>query len=145
MNNNNVILFAFEERDNLGMGYLASALTNAGYNTNIIDFREPGNYTIDGLKKQKPILLGFSVIFQYHIDKFIEFVRYLKRNSIDCHYTAGGHYASLRPRQLLDQIPELDSLVRFEGEYTLLELVKALASGKEWKTINGISFLENVW
>ncbi len=143
MNNNNVVFIAFEERDNLGVGYLASVLSEAGYNSKIIDFRESRESILNEIKKRKPVLLGFSVIFQYNIDKFIILVKYLRKNSINCHFTAGGHFASLRPQQLFDLIPELDSLVRFEGEYTLLELVDALGSGKEWEKIKGISYIEN--
>jgi len=143
MNSNNVVFIAFEERDNLGVGYLASVLSDTGYDSIILDFRSPRGAIINEIQRLKPILLGFSVIFQYHIDEFIDLVKYLRGNGVTCHFTAGGHFASLRPQQLFDLIPELDSLVRFEGEYTLLELVDALNSGKEWETIKGISYIEN--
>jgi len=143
MKDNNVVFIAFEERDNLGVGYLASVLSDKGYNSKIINFLEPRDCILEEIKELKPILLGFSVIFQYHINAFIYLVKYLRDNGIECHFTAGGHFASLRPQELFDIIPELDSLVRFEGEYTLLELVEALGSGKEWKRIKGISYIEN--
>jgi len=143
MNNNKVVFIAFEERDNLGVGYLASLLAGAGYYPEIFDFREPRDYILAEVQKLQPIILGFSIIFQYHINEFVDLVKYLRDNGIECHFTAGGHFASLRPQELFDIIPELDSLVRFEGEYTLLELVDALNSGKNWKTIKGISYIEN--
>jgi hypothetical protein len=34
----------------------------------------------------------------------------------------GGHFPSLSYRRTLDLLPQLDSVVRFEGELTLLEL-----------------------
>ena len=34
--------------------------------------------------------------------------------------------------------PALDSVVRFEGETTLLELVRALAAAREWRAIDGL-------
>ncbi|MBN1388066.1 MAG: B12-binding domain-containing radical SAM protein [Bacteroidales bacterium] len=143
MNSNNVVFIAFEERDNLGVAYLASVLSEAGYHSEIIDFRESRESILNVIKECKPVLLGFSVIFQYHISDFIDLAKYLRENGIECHFTAGGHFASLRPQELFDIIPELDSLVRFEGEYTLLELVQALNSGKEWKKIIGLSYMEN--
>ncbi len=143
MENNNVVFIAFEQRDHLGVGYLESVLSEAGYNSKIIDLRKSREYILNDIRKLKPLLLGFSVIFQYHINEFIDLVKYLRDNGIECHFTAGGHFASLRPQELFDIIPELNSLVRFEGEYTLLELVEALVSGKEWKSIKGVSYIEN--
>ena len=143
MNNNKVVFIAFEERDNLGVAYLASVLSEAGYKSKIIDLRESRESILNVIKECEPVLIGFSVIFQYHIRDFIDLVKYLRDNGIKDHFTAGGHFASLRPRELFDIIPELDSLVRFEGEYTLVELLEALVSGKEWKKTKGISYIEN--
>ena len=67
-----MVFIAFEEHDNLGVGYLASVLSDEGYTSEIIDFREPRDYILDEVKKLQPILLGFSVIFQYHLDEFIK-------------------------------------------------------------------------
>jgi anaerobic magnesium-protoporphyrin IX monomethyl ester cyclase len=40
----------------------------------------------------------------------------------------------------MDLIPELDSVVRFEGELTLLELTDALGLGQDWHAIHGIAY-----
>jgi len=89
------------------------------------------------------MILGFSVIFQYHIYEFTELVSYLRINGINCHFSAGGHYVSLRYEDLFKQIPSIDSIVRFEGEYTFLELVKCINSGKNWGKIKGLAFRHN--
>jgi len=34
----------------------------------------------------------------------------------------GGHYASFAPETILQLIPELDSVVRFEGELPLVDI-----------------------
>jgi radical SAM superfamily enzyme YgiQ (UPF0313 family) len=39
--------------------------------------------------------------------------------------------------------PQLDSVVRFEGELTLLELVDSLGMGRDWRTIQGIAYRKN--
>jgi radical SAM superfamily enzyme YgiQ (UPF0313 family) len=51
----------------------------------------------------------------------------------------GGHYASFEPRALLEAIPALDSVVRFEGEDTLLELVERVARRAPWGDVCGIA------
>ena len=54
----------------------------------------------------------------------------------------GGHFPSLSYQQTLELVPELDSVVRFEGEMTLLELADAIGTGTEWRTLQGIAYRE---
>src|SRR5262249_10311879 len=53
-------------------------------------------------------------------------------------------FPSLSYEQTLELVPELDSVVRFEGESTLLELVDAVVSGKEWREIHGLAYRDDV-
>ncbi len=50
MNDPSVVFVAFKEHDNLGIGYMAALLSEAGYSVDIIDFRkrkrEKRNFTI---------------------------------------------------------------------------------------------------
>lgn len=140
MNIHPVPFIAFEEFDNLGVGYMASVLSEAGYEISVIDFREGKKEILNTLKKLKPVIVGFSLIFQYHINEFAELIRYLRQGGIKCHFTAGGEYASLRYADLFENIPSLDSIVRFEGEYTFLELVNCINTGTDWKNIFSIAY-----
>ena len=135
-----VVFIAFEEFDNLGVGYLAAILENAGFNSILIDPRKGENEILSILRRVRPVLVGFSVIFQYHITEFQRLIKLLRSGGIKCHFTAGGHYASLRFEELFNIIPWLDSVVRFEGEYTLLELTRYLNSGRDWKQLTGIAY-----
>jgi len=143
MNAPRVALIAFEQFDNLGAGYLASALTAYGYQAEIIRFTDSGKTILDRLKEMKPLIAGFSIIFQYHIREFRDLISYLREEGIGCHFTAGGYYASLKYRELLEFIPALDSVVRFEGEHTLTELVRSLSSGLDVANINGLVYRNN--
>lgn len=96
-----VALVAFEESDNLGTGYLSAVLAGAGYDTRIIDFRYNKEDILRILLRINPAIIGFSVIFQYYIRKFADLIAFLRRNGMNCHFTAGGLYASLRYRELL--------------------------------------------
>ena len=40
MKSNSVVFVAFEERENLGIGYMHAILSEAGYEVSIIDFRK---------------------------------------------------------------------------------------------------------
>src|ERR1035437_2086611 len=143
MNTHPVAFIAFKQFDNLGVGYMASVLSEAGYEPMIIDFNERKKEILKILKNQKPLVVGFSVIFQNHIYEFKELISYLRRAGVNCHFTAGGNYASLRYEELLKIIPSLDSVVRFEGEYAFLELVKCIYNGADWKKIKSIAFMND--
>lgn len=143
MSNRPVCIIAFEEQDNLGVGYLASVIMEAGFNARIIDFRLDKQQILEKLRSYDPLIVGFSIIFQYHIDAFKDLIDYLRKNKIYSHFSAGGHYPSLDYDELLGYIPQLDSVVLFEGEHTFLELVEAIYSGRDWRKIHGIAFREN--
>lgn len=139
MQKNPVVFVAFLEQDNLGVGYLASLLLSHEIDVKIIDFRVEKERILQQLIRYDPLVVGFSVIFQYHIYDFRNLVRYLRRHGVECHFCVGGHYPSLRYAELLDIIPELDSVVLFEGEHTFLELIQALRAGQPWQEISGIA------
>jgi radical SAM superfamily enzyme YgiQ (UPF0313 family) len=64
----------------------------------------------------------------------------LRDAGVTAHFTIGGHYASFEPAELLARIPGLDSVVRFEGEATLVNLLTCLAAGTDWRSLPGIAF-----
>jgi len=143
MNSKSVVFVAFKERENLGIGYMCAILSGAGYDVHVIDVRKEKVEILQKLKALKPLLVGFSVIFENHIYDFQELIEYLRSSGIQCHFTAGGHFASLRPAELFDFTPSIDSMVRFEGEHTILDLANNLQAGKDWKKVLGISYWEN--
>jgi len=135
-----VMLVGFQQQGNLGLGYLASTLRRAGHRVEVLDFERPAEEILAAARELDPILIGFSLIFQFYIRRFGELIRYLRGNGVECHFSMGGHYPTLSYRQTLETVPELDSVVRFEGELTLLELVNALCTGAEWRGMDGIAY-----
>ena len=85
------------------------------------------------------LAIGLSLIFQFYLTRFAELVRTLREGGVACHLTIGGHFPSLSWQPTLEMIPELDSVVRFEGEVTLLELADMLSTGGEWRGIAGMA------
>lgn len=143
MSTHPVVFVAFKEFDNLGVGYLGSVLSEEGYEPLIIDFRDRKAEILKLIRKLKPLIIGFSVIFQYHIYEFKALIKYLRKSGITSHFSAGGQYASMKYEDLYKYIPSLDSIVRFEGEYTFLELVNCLHSGADWRKIKGLAYKDN--
>jgi len=136
-----VTLIGYLDQDNLGIGYLASMLLQRGYRPIILDYRLGPERIRESIFVNRPLVVGFSIIFQYYAADFRLLMQDLRQSGIRSHFTAGGHYPSLRCRELLTASPDLDSVVRFEGEHTFLELVIALAQGKEWRGIEGLAYV----
>jgi radical SAM superfamily enzyme YgiQ (UPF0313 family) len=138
-----VIFVAFQEQDNLGVGYLGAVLIQAGFEIKIIDFRLGREAILEQILAHDPLAVGFSIIFQYHILEFRDLIAWLREKGVNCHFSAGGHFPSLRYRDLMEIIDQLDSIVLFEGERTFLELVQALVRKAYWKHIPGLAYNED--
>src|SRR5271155_561338 len=135
-----VMLVGFLAQANLGLGYLASRLREQGYRVQIVDFEQDPTRILEIAQSLNPVLIGFSLIFQFYIERFRSLIVSLRNSGITCHFTMGGHFPSLSYQHALEFIPQLDSVVRFEGEDTLLELVDLLSSAREWRGVQGIAY-----
>lgn len=137
-----VLFIAFEEFDNLGVRYISSVLGENDFRTRIIDIRRGKKKILEAVLETDPFIIGFSVVYQYYITRFRETAKFLRENGISSHFCAGGQYASLKYEELYKLIPEIDTVVRFEGELTFLELARCLRSGTDFKNIRGLAFRE---
>jgi anaerobic magnesium-protoporphyrin IX monomethyl ester cyclase len=138
-----VVLIGFRRVENLGLGYLASTLRARGYRVEILEFEDTFENILAAIRHHDPILVGFSLIFQFYIERYAALIRALRADGVAAHFTIGGHFPTLSYHHTLDLIPELDSVVRFEGELTLLELVDALGLDRDWRGIHGIAYRQH--
>jgi len=72
MVSNPIVFIAFKGSDNHGIGYLRAVLTEAGFKTRVLDLRAGKNVILKKLKGYNPKIVGFSIIFQSHINQFID-------------------------------------------------------------------------
>jgi radical SAM superfamily enzyme YgiQ (UPF0313 family) len=139
-NSRPVMLVGFQHQGNLGLGYLAAVLRQYGYSVHVVDIEQPPEEILRIAKEINPVLIGFSLIFQFFIAHHAALLYVLREHGVNCHFTMGGHFPSLSYQQTLELVPELDSVVRFEGEMTLLELADAISTGSDWRGIQGIAY-----
>jgi radical SAM superfamily enzyme YgiQ (UPF0313 family) len=136
-----IALIGYQDQGNLGMGYLAAVLQQRGHTVQMIDIRDGSESITARLISRQPLVVGFSLIFQYFLPQYRSVARSLRAAGITSHFTIGGHYPSLCHDELLQQFPELDSVVRYEGEETLVDLVERLRLGQDWRQTPGLSYL----
>jgi radical SAM superfamily enzyme YgiQ (UPF0313 family) len=135
-----VALIGFKRQGNLGLGYLASTLRARNYHVEVLDFEDEFESILDSVKRLNPVIVGFSLIFQFYVFRFEELARRLRTCGVQAHFTMGGHFPSLSYQHALELVPQLDSVVRFEGELTLLELADCITTGQDWRSIQGIAY-----
>lgn len=134
-----VALIGFQELGSLGMGYLAAVLEADGYSVELLDQREETSVLVARVQTLQPTVVGFSLIFQYFLPEFAEAAQALRQAGVRTHFTIGGHFPSLCPEELLRAMPQIDSVVLFEGEHTLRDLVASLRSGENWRQVPGLA------
>lgn len=136
----NVLLVGFQDQDNLGLRYLLSALLAEHFTAKIVSYHTDPGQLVRQVLEEKPDIVGFSLIFQYMTPAFAKVIARVREINTDVHITMGGHYPSFDYEEVLNRLPELDSIVRFEGEQTLVELVRRIQLQEDWRLTAGIAF-----
>lgn len=134
-----VLLVGFQDQDNLGLRYLMSAVNEAGHQATIVTYESDPEPLVRRTLADRPDVIGFSLIFQYMAPDFGRVISALRDAGVTSHLTIGGHYASFDYAEVMERIPALDSVVRYEGEVTLCELLNCLARGEDWRGLEGIA------
>jgi len=108
------------------------------YNVKIIDQqldKDWGKKLLEELKKN-PICVGLTAKTGEEITKSLKVSEIVKKNNKSTKVVWGGIHASLLPKQTLKN-PNIDIIVKGEGELTFYELIKALEKNKSLKGIKG--------
>lgn len=127
--------------EHLGLGYLAAVLRSEGFHVRIVDAHLQDlslEATVDKILRIDPDAIGISILQAYYEDSVI-LARTLKKN-LNSPVIVGGHFPTAVHEEILKENPCLDYVIRGEGEYTLLSLVRKLGQNKCPTRIRGISF-----
>jgi hypothetical protein len=134
-----VVLIGPNRQENLALQYLAASAQAAGHEPHILTCNaraDIAQVTADVTRLQ-PDVVGLGVQFQHSIDESLLLARSLRDAGFSGHLTCGGHVATFCYAELLRDGP-FDSIVRHEGEQTLIDLLDALASGRNPQGIAGL-------
>jgi anaerobic magnesium-protoporphyrin IX monomethyl ester cyclase len=139
-----ILLLGPIQQENLALQYLAAAVRRAGHEARVIaySYRSDLGDTLKAVVDAAPDLVGLGIAFQNNIDDYIECVRALRERGYRGHVTAGGHVPTFCYAELLRDLPGLDTVVRHDGEETLVELLGALSRGESPRGIAGLVWRE---
>ena len=129
----------------LGLGYLAAVLEKNNYDVDVIDCQAL-NIHYDEFKKRigkrQPNIVGMTAITLTY-KSALHLAELTKEIHPKCVTVLGGPHATFWDVEALQECPDLDVVVRREGEYTLLELVQRLESGKSFHDVIGTTTRKN--
>jgi len=135
-----------ENSESLALGYLGAYLRRKGFKVDLLNgsLRHLSSAQISAeLLKNEYALIGFSIAAPSLFQTTIEVIRNLRQNGVVSHICVGGHPVTFNYQEILENYPEIDSTVLFEGEETIYELAQAIKNNQELKSIAGIAFLYN--
>jgi radical SAM superfamily enzyme YgiQ (UPF0313 family) len=130
-------------QENLGLGSIAAFLRSRGYTVEIIDAsirNIPGRRLAREVLSRSFRVLGVTVIYQGAAKEQLALLRTLRRKGMEAHVTVGGYFPTLAHRELIEDVPDIDSIVRGEGEYTVMELIDRIRDGRALDGLAGLTF-----
>jgi radical SAM superfamily enzyme YgiQ (UPF0313 family) len=120
----------------LGLLYIAGTLKKNGIPVDLIDgYIEGWGGIEDKIRAYKPTIVGITC-HTYSRVKALEVARLAKRIDPKIMVEVGGAHATLMHRQLIENYPFIDIVMRGEGEITFLEMCQ----GKDPSAIDGITY-----
>jgi radical SAM superfamily enzyme YgiQ (UPF0313 family) len=129
--------------ENMGLGYLAASLREAGRSVGIVDAIAEGlkaEAVLHRIVAARPRLVGLAIFQTTRLD-VLTFCRALKRAAPGVKIILGGQLARLAASDLLS-VQEIDLLCTGEGERPICEVVTALDSGS-FGNIPGIAWRDD--
>ena len=116
----------------IGLAYLAAVLEKAGYELALIDCQalEIDHKTLGTkLASFMPDVIGITSVTPF-IQSTLLAARVAKENCPNTPVVLGGPHATFMDSQILNEHPDVDVIVRGEGEETFLNLLQKIWLGK---------------
>jgi hypothetical protein len=127
--------------ENLALRYLAASLVQAGHRPHILPLCGPESLdrAASTILRLHAPLVGVSIPDADIAVDALAFVRFLRGCGFAGHVTCGGALATLVRHEILSKHPGVDSVVRHDGETTIVSLSDRIARGVPCDDVPGVS------
>jgi anaerobic magnesium-protoporphyrin IX monomethyl ester cyclase len=129
----------------LGLLYVAGHARAAGYHPVYYDAMTK-NHNLEQIRRriaqENPDYVG-STAYTSSIVDAMEVLRVARETNPNVKTVMGGIHANFMYRELLEEYPFLDFVVRGEGEETVVELLNTVEAGGDLSEVKGIAYREN--
>ncbi|MHB1456605.1 MAG: B12-binding domain-containing radical SAM protein [Armatimonadota bacterium] len=131
--------------ESLGLGYIAAVLRRDGHDVAIIDAQ---TQCLDAKAMVREVLsrefdaIGITASSAYK--KMLMLVaKEVRKHKKDVLIFAGGYLPTLNAEKLLKVCPDIDFLVRGEGEVTASDVLGRISRGEDWHDTPGVAYLKD--
>lgn len=144
-----VALIAFYNAKALGVRYLETALQKQGYRVCTVFFKdfnsvrprqatkEELNLLCGELARERPLLIGLSVMSSMYLDTVLAVINKLKKN-FSVPLVCGGAFATMFPEYFLERGVEF--VIRSDGEISLCQLADCVTSRTDYRYIPSLCY-----
>ncbi|MFZ3060705.1 MAG: radical SAM protein [Candidatus Methanoperedens sp.] len=129
----------------LGLGYIAAVLEKNDIDVKVIDataLHLNQMQLVNEIISFQPDIVGVSIMTPTY-SASIETVRMIRKIAPKIVIIVGGPHPSALPQRTLEENPEIDIIVCGEGEFTMLELIQTISSGRSIESVKGIYYRKN--
>ncbi len=130
----------------ISLGYIAASLKASGVEGVVAEIdvvtKRTGQEIVDFVSEYKPLIVGFSV-YQANIELALQLAKLVKMVDPDIVVVFGGPQATFMPKEALREMPDVDVIMRGEGEVVWPYLVKCLVENSDPARIKGIIFMRD--
>lgn len=128
-----------------GLAYIASVLAKEGHEVTIYSqdkFHYPEEHLREYLSKNTFDIIGLGIVAGYYqYRKLLKISEAINKSKNRPFFIIGGHGPSPEPEFFLKKT-QADAVVMGEGEITIIELIRAIATHSPLTDIKGIAFRE---
>ena len=124
-----------------GLGYLAAYAQSQGHTVECfeprltkLDYKGIADY----IGHSDADLVGFSTLD--NVEGVYQVSSILRQKGSSVHITVGGNLATFADRLILRECSAIDSVVRFEGEQSLVQLARSLSSDQDLSSVAGLIY-----
>lgn len=119
---------------NIGLVSIASYLEQQGLAVELLDLvgdPEHLEHLCSRVRQGRPRLVGFSSVSCYSYPHIARYCKAIDEIAPSAFLLGGGQHLSALPLTALQEIPELDGVVRGEGELATFEIARRVLAGRE--------------
>jgi anaerobic magnesium-protoporphyrin IX monomethyl ester cyclase len=130
--------------EHLGIASLKSFVSSRGYDADSLDMAVECLSVKQGVLRiveLQPTIIGISLL-EDSKNKGLQLIRQLRKAGFQGSVIVGGYFATFASREILRDFPDIDFVVRGEGELTLLELLDVITGRTtgSLRDVKGLSF-----
>lgn len=124
----------YASKENLSINYLEAYLLDKGYDVTAINghaLNKENNILLEELGSKNFDIIAISCSPQKVYQSAKNFVKLAKVKYPKAHIVMGGIFPTMMYREILDDLPELDAVLRGEGEYSLEQMCEKIEIDNE--------------